>query len=214
MVELTLEHAQKLFDIGTSRSKEDYQKAKRKYRKLAKQYHPDAGGTTEDFQIIQQAWSIYENSLKQENNSDFRKSGAYRPTRANDRNPHILFRELIEYLSPLEGKHIALLRVSEDLSLTTTEYMLVEEWLTSFQKMRYILGNKVNFIPPGLSIQKLEDALEHVEQGNYGAIPSASSYDPLPVSFYRQLAKGFKPKKARRGPYFDFDLEDWEKEGN
>lgn len=211
MAKLNITQAKKLLKVDESLDPKDrYKKAKRQYRKLAKEYHPDAGGTTEDFQIIQEAWDLYEESLN-DTPTTKSKNQAYKPHYSKDRNIHTLFKEVKNYIVERESKHISLLRMSEDLHLSAMEYYQVEIWLSSFQKMRYVIGSKVNFMPTDLTLAHLEEALDQVNKGNYGATHSYYN-ESLSVDVYKALAKGLRKKTVSRKATFDFDLEDWEKE--
>jgi len=204
-MKVTLEQAKKLFKVDyTKEAKKRYKEAKREYRRLAKEYHPDAGGTKEDFQVVQHAWEMVEQIINIKPKVE--KPKAHKPQRKKNRNIHTLFREVCEYIRDREDKHISLMVMSKEMLFNTREYVQVQEWIRCFQNMRYIIGTKVNFMPPGLTIIGLDEALDHVNQGNYG-----SSYygSPLPMSVYKALARKIRVTKPN-GKVFDFDLEDWE----
>ena len=216
MTRVTLEQANKLFKVDYAKDgKKRYKNAKREYRRLAKEYHPDAGGTKEDFQIIQEAWELIEKNINERKPKKApAKASAYTPKRKKDRNINTLFKGICKYFDEKEGKHISLIAMSQELKLTAPEYLQVESWISSFQHMRYIIGSKVNFIPPDLTLRRLEKAIDHVNQGNYGSLPDLNRghYNTLPMSLYRALAKGIRKGGTTSRAHFDFDLEDWEKE--
>lgn len=208
MASITIEQANKLFKVDPSlKGKEKYKKAKREYRRLAKEYHPDKGGTTKDFQIIQEAWDVFEENLNTKPKKD--KNKIYEPHYESDRNIHTLFRETCEYISDRIGESLSLSKLAKDLSLSASEYYQIESWLSTFQYMRYIIGTKVKFVPHGLTLAGLEEAVNHVHDGNYGCV---GYYDEPSIDIYRALAKRVRPKTIRNNHHFDFDLEDWEKE--
>lgn len=209
MAKISIEQAQKLFKVDFSLEiKERYKKAKGEYRKLAKEYHPDSGGSTTDFQIIQEAWDLFENEINREQPK--KSNQVYKPHFDYDRNVNILFREVCQYIDQRVGKSLSLTQMAKDLEMSGNEYYQVQTWLSSFQYMRYLIGNKVRYMPPGLTLPSLEEALDHVRNGNYGSINS--SYGEPSLETYKALAKSIRPKTIKNNHHFDFDLEDWEKE--
>lgn len=178
MVKITLEQALKLFKVDGGPSKASYTTAKREYRKLAKEYHPDAGGSTEDFQLIQQAWDVYENSLSEEPPKSKPKPQL--------RNLNVLFKQVIRWLGEREGGKISMSALAADLNLIASEYIRVQEWVTLFQRLQYILGNKVIYVPQDLTIKKLEKALENKQ--------NCSQLSSVPLSVYQKLARAYWAK--------------------
>jgi len=88
-----------LFDISAIK---DLDALKKQYIKLSKKYHPDAGGTTIQFQQLQQEYNILLNKIL--NNSQLNQS-----QKQNEKELDLAIREIVDNLVNIEGLNVELI---------------------------------------------------------------------------------------------------------
>lgn len=172
-MKITLQQACSLFKVKPPLDSQTLVVAKKEYHRLAKEYHPDKGGTEEDFKLIREAWGVLEDGC----------SHGYLQTQEKPkRSPSKLFGELCSYLTKRKGEHTTMNKIISSLGIEHSEYHLLQDWLVGFQKMRYFVGTKVMYIPPKLTLKRYLKALYHVENGGFGRLPNHVK----PVSFFKK----------------------------